>query len=207
MEAGQAWLAEHRTTTTIPASDDQLRWLLTQKGANIRGLEHASGLLGVDVDRSQGLLRVRGSNNAADLAQRWLTANTQVAARALSPEQVIWLRGEKGSKIQELEQSAKVMCVQVPDKPGFAKESKAEAIAGGEEGPSLGPEEGMLRMMGQQEGLEAAAGWLDTNLPKEGGACQCLEIEADSLPLAFIRLGYVYAYIGRSTRLSWLCIN
>ena len=104
--------------------------------------------------------------------------------------------------IQELEQSAKVMCVQVPDKPGFAKESKAEAIAGGEEGPSLGPEEGMLRMMGQQEGLEAAAGWLDTNLPKEGGACQCLEIEAHSFPLAFIRLGNVYAYIGRSTRLS-----
>jgi len=159
-----------------------LKWLLLNKGGNIRDMELASGLLQVQVDRTRQVLLLCGSESAADLAQRWFEANSMQLQRELSAAQLTWLRSNRALKLRELEESTGVICAQVPQAANEAKEGL------------------VLVMMGSEEALQKAESWLQQRLPeKAAGTVVEVHIQPELLGLLVGKKGANLAAIKAQT--------
>ena len=151
------WLLKHRASQDVAVTEDQMRWLLGRRGAAIRDMEHASGLLAVDADREQGVVTLHGNASCADLAQRWLESHTESLQVPVSTMQVKWLRSARSIKLEQLQQATGVTCLDFPR---------------GED------EEPVLKMMGTGSQLEAAQGWLGAQLPQQENG-EVVEVQVD----------------------------
>jgi len=158
---GQEWLEEHGTPKVLNMSEDECKWLLSDKGAQLRGMEQASGLLSLDVQRGDNVMTMHGSENAIDIATRWFEANTTIFQKPLTGPQVVWFRSKRAQKIQALEQATGVSCLDYPTNQG-------------------GEVERILRLMGKPEAIDRAKAWIVSELPttENGGVCE-LQIDPD----------------------------